>query len=51
MVRILIALSAAFVCSRHQLEVKGAFLYANFPENASIYMKIPTVEGVPEADG
>lgn len=51
LVRILLVLSAAFGWSRHQVDVKGAFLYSKLPETTNIFLRLPSIDGVPGATG
>ena len=51
LVRILLALSTSQSWSRHQVDIKGAFLYADLPESDKISLKLPKIDGVRGADG
>lgn len=51
LVRILLALSAGFKWARCHVDVKGAFLYAQLPEKHDIWMRLPKIDGISEADG
>ena len=50
-VRILLAVAAAMDWCADHLDIKGAFLYALLPPSEEIWVKLPTVPGVPSASG
>lgn len=49
--RILLSLSASFGWIRHQVDVKGAFLYSVLPDTTSIWLKLPNINGIEWANG
>lgn len=51
LVRLLLTLSVQFGWYRYQLDVKGAFLYADLPSGTEVYLRLPTIAGVKQADG
>ena len=50
-VRILLAVAAAKGWCTDHLDIKGAFLYALLPASEEVWVKLPTVPGVPQARG
>lgn len=50
-VRILLAVAAANGWSVDHLDIKGAFLYALLPQSEEVWIKLPSIPGVPEASG
>ena len=51
LVRVLLVLTASFGWSRHQVDVKGAFLYAPLPTKEQIWIRLPSIDGVDRANG
>lgn len=51
LVRILLVLSVAFGWSKQQIDIKGAFLYSKLPNTSHIWIRLPKIDGVNEADG
>ena len=50
-VRILLAVAAAKGWCTDHLDIKGAFLYALLPPSEEVWVKLPTIPGVPQARG
>ena len=51
LVRILLSLPTALDWDRQHVDAKGAFLYADIPEEDRIYLKLPNIGGVERASG
>lgn len=51
LVRLMLAVAVAKAWSVNQLDVKSAFLYATLSDTDRVWIQLPTVNGVPEANG
>lgn len=51
LVRVLLSISVSKGWVVHQVDVKGAFLHAALPDSDDIWIRLPTLEGVPSAGG